>query len=180
MCPQKAQGHRLYGRCRCRCVSVGNGKTESPGATTGSHTNLRNACVDRSENPPSSFIRTFQGPLGQTHTHKPRKGVRVRRSQTLSPPSASESRESGTHTPQVVHEGTGASRSSSAAQAPAAWQAAPGSRVKVRSSSAVCDLIDHEQCKAASPCSVLPQPLGERGRTNWQGSLIGRTNWPGS
>jgi hypothetical protein len=27
-----------------------------------------------------SFVRSFQGPLGQTHTHKPRKGVRGRRS----------------------------------------------------------------------------------------------------
>ena len=26
------------------------------------------------------FLRSFQGPLGQTHTHKPRKGVRGRRS----------------------------------------------------------------------------------------------------
>ena len=27
-----------------------------------------------------SFVRAFQGPRGQTHTHKPRKGVRGRRS----------------------------------------------------------------------------------------------------
>lgn len=35
---------------------------------------------------------------------------------------------------------------------------------------AVRELIDHEQCKAVSPCSDLPQLLGERGRINRPGS----------
>ena len=35
---------------------------------------------DAPDRPCPSFVRSFQGPRGQTHTHKPRKGVRGRRS----------------------------------------------------------------------------------------------------
>ena len=70
----------------------------------------------------------------------------------------------GTHTPQVVHEGTGASRSSSAVQAPAAWQAAPGSRVKVRSAISLIMI----SAKLHPPAQISPN------RSVSVGGLIGR------